>query len=45
MNRHLNNWLDEVEGKPKNTSNNAIKKELERQGYKVTKANQSKQKI
>ena len=28
MNKHLNNWLDEVEGKPKEISNNAIKKEI-----------------
>jgi len=34
MNKHLNNWLDEVEGKPKNTSNNAINKERVRQGHK-----------
>ena len=33
MNKHLNNWLDKVEGKPPETSNNAIKKERKRQGY------------
>jgi len=33
MNKHLNNWLDEVEGKPVNTTNNAITTELKRQGY------------
>ena len=34
MNKHLNNWLDEQEGKEPETSNNNIKKELKRQGYK-----------
>jgi len=33
MNKHLNNWLDLHEGKPINTSNKAILKELKRQGY------------
>ena len=37
MNKHLNNWLDKVEGKPLNTTNNAITKELVRQGYKPEK--------
>lgn len=37
MNKNLNNWLDVAEGKPKNTSNTAIKKELIRQGYKKGK--------
>ena len=28
MNKHLNNWLDQVEGLPINTSNNNIEQEL-----------------
>ena len=36
MDKHLNNWLDKVEGKPENTTNNAIKKEIKRQGIKWT---------
>lgn len=32
MNKHLNNWLDEQEGLPTESSNNAIKREMERQG-------------
>jgi hypothetical protein len=35
MNKHLNNWLDKIEGKPKETTNKAIKKEKRRQGYKT----------
>ena len=35
MDKHLNNWLDKVEGKPENTTNNAIKKEIKRQGIIV----------
>lgn len=31
MNKHLNNWLDKVEGLPKNTSNKNILKEIARQ--------------
>jgi len=31
MNKHLNNWLDKVEGKKPNTTNNNIKKEIKRQ--------------
>ena len=33
MDKHINNWLDEVEGKEPETSNEGIKKELKRQGY------------
>jgi len=33
MNKHLNNWMDKVEGKKPETTNNAIKKERKRQGY------------
>ena len=35
MNKHLNNWLDKMDGLPENTSNNAINKELKNQGYTV----------
>ena len=35
MNTHLNNWMDEVEGKPKNETNKHLIKELIRQGYKT----------
>jgi len=31
MNKHLNNWLDEVEGKDPETTNKAITKEIARQ--------------
>lgn len=31
MNKHLNNWLDEVEGKAPETTNDAINKERRRQ--------------
>lgn len=34
MNKHLNNWMDEAEGKKKGSSNAGIKKEMVRQGYK-----------
>jgi len=34
MNKHLNNWLDKVEGLPENTTNNSFERELKRQGYK-----------
>lgn len=30
MNKHLNNWLDKVEGLPEGTSNRNIEKEIER---------------
>jgi len=33
MNKHLNNWLDKMDGLPENTSNNNITKEMKRQGY------------
>jgi len=33
MNKHLNNWLDEVEGKEPETTNKAINEERKRQGY------------
>ena len=33
MNKHLNNWFDKAEGRSKNSSNNAIKKEFKRQSY------------
>jgi hypothetical protein len=33
MNKHLNNWMDEAEGLPINTTNLNITKELKRQGY------------
>ena len=36
MYKHLNNWFDEVEGLEPETTNKAIKKEKERQGYIVT---------
>ena len=45
MNKHLNNWLDDVEGKPKNTTNNAITKEMERQGYKPKKLNKEEMEL
>ena len=31
MNKHLNNWLDKVEGLPEGTSNRNIEKEIKRQ--------------
>ena len=31
MDKNLNNWLDKVEGKPENTTNRAIEKEIARQ--------------
>ena len=33
MNKHLNNWLDKVEGKKVGTTNENIEKEIKRQGY------------
>jgi len=36
MDKHLNNWLDEKEGKPKETTNKNIKKEIERQRQTLT---------
>lgn len=30
MNKHLNNWLDKMDGLPENTSNNNIQKEIDR---------------
>jgi hypothetical protein len=35
MSKDLNNWLDEVESKPKDSTNNAIKKEIAKQGYNI----------
>jgi len=35
MNRQLNNWLDQVEGLPENTTNDNLIKELIRQGYET----------
>lgn len=33
MNKHLNNFLDHLDGLPENTSNKNIKREPVRQGY------------
>jgi len=37
MNKHLNNWLDKVEGLPENTSNKNITKELAGRGKLLEK--------
>ncbi len=37
MNKHLNNWLDKVERKQKDTTNNNINKERKLQGYNIIK--------
>lgn len=42
MDKHLNNWLDKVEGRESNSSNKAIDKERKRQGYDKKKAMASK---
>ncbi len=34
MDKHLNNWLDKVEGREEGSSNKNIEKERVRQGYK-----------
>lgn len=33
MNTHLNNWMDEIEGLEKDTTNKNMIKELRRQGF------------
>lgn len=37
MNKHLNNWLDEVEGLPPETSNSNIEQEIKRQNAEIEK--------
>lgn len=45
MNKHLNNWLDKMDGLPEETSNNNIRKEIIRQTGKCDGKHQNVQEI